>query len=54
MDATDIALDTAVDSRMLEELVAEMQRYLDAVDLFRAELHEPSWRDEGIRTEVLR
>ena len=46
MDATGIA----VDSRTVEELVAEIQRYLDAVDVFRAELHEPNWRDEGIRT----
>ena len=54
MDATDIALDIRVDSSTIEDLIAEIQRYLDTVDLFRAELHEPSWRDEGIRTEVLR
>lgn len=29
-----------------EELVAEIARYLAAVDVFRAEGHEPIWRPE--------
>jgi hypothetical protein len=29
-----------------EELVSEIERYLGAVELFRALGHEPSWRPE--------
>ena len=34
----------AVDA--IEELVSEIERYLGAVELFRALGHEPSWRPE--------
>jgi hypothetical protein len=30
----------------LETLLAEIRRYLDAVDVFRLAGHEPSWRSE--------
>ena len=30
-----------------DELVAEIGRYLDAVDVFRELGHEPYWRPEG-------
>ena len=30
----------------LDELLNEVQRYLEAVALFRALGHEPSWRSE--------
>lgn len=29
------------------ELIDEVRRYLEAVDAFRAEGHEPRWRPEG-------
>jgi hypothetical protein len=38
----------------LEALHDEILRYLDAVELFRREGHEPRWRLEGTSTEVLR
>jgi hypothetical protein len=37
----------------LAVLFAEIRRYLDAVDAFRLEGHQPSWRPET-QTEVLR
>ena len=30
-----------------DELLGEIERYLEAVALFRALGHEPSWRSEG-------
>jgi hypothetical protein len=49
------ALDAmAFDAGALEELYDEILRYLEAVELFRREGHEPSWRVEGTHPEVLR
>jgi hypothetical protein len=49
------ALDAmAFDAGALEELYDEILRYLGAVELFRREGHEPSWRVEGTHPEVLR
>jgi hypothetical protein len=35
-------------------LLAEIRLYLEAVDLFRREGHEPRWRRESRAKEVLR
>ena len=32
---------------VFDELLIEVERYLEAVALFRALGHEPSWRSEG-------
>jgi len=36
-----------VTKREVATLVAEIDRYLDAVDTFRAQRHEPQWRAES-------
>ena len=46
--------DTVLHPSEFEELFAEILRYLSAVELFRHEGHEPSWRVEGTHTEVHR
>jgi len=38
----------------LESLFDEIRVYLEAVEVFRREGHEPRWRHEGLETEVLR
>jgi hypothetical protein len=38
----------------LEKLMAEIERYVDAIELFRALGHEPSWRLEGPSELVVR
>ena len=38
----------------LAEFFDEIRRYLDAVEVFRREGHEPRWRREDKETEVLR
>ena len=48
----DIALDLGLDE--LESLFAEISLYLEVVEVFRREGHEPCWRHEVPRTEVLR
>jgi hypothetical protein len=48
------SLATALDPSELEELFDRILRYLEAVELFRREGHEPSWRVEGTHPEVLR
>jgi hypothetical protein len=42
----DIAVDIAFDPRAIDELVTEILHYLEVVELFRREQHEPSWRSE--------
>ena len=49
----DIAVVIALDPRAIDELVAEILHYLEVVELFRQELHEPSWRTEVSYAEVL-
>jgi hypothetical protein len=44
-------IDIALSAGDLEALFDEIRRYLEAVDLFRCEGHEPRWRLEG-STEV--
>ena len=51
---TESPIAIAFDQSELDELFAEILRYLEAVELFREEGHEPSWRVEGTHTEVLR
>jgi hypothetical protein len=51
---TESPIAIALDPAELEEFFAEIVRYLAAVDVFRSEGHEPSWRAEGTHTEVLR
>jgi hypothetical protein len=53
-ESHDIALSAVLLPGELEELFAEISRYLAAVELFRREGHEPSWRVEGTHPEVLR
>jgi hypothetical protein len=48
----DIELDIAP-AGGIDELVAEILHYLEVVELFRREQHEPSWRTEGLCAEVL-
>jgi hypothetical protein len=48
------SLAIALDQTELEELYDEILRYLEAVELFRREGHEPSWRVEGTHPEVPR
>jgi hypothetical protein len=38
----------------LESLLDEIRLYLEAIDVFRGEGHEPSWRPERAEKEVLR
>ncbi len=47
-------IDIAFGADGLESLFAEILLYLEAVELFRREGHEPRWRREGRDTEVLR
>jgi hypothetical protein len=35
-----------VTQRQVEALVSEIQRYLEAVETFRTQGHEPHWREE--------
>jgi hypothetical protein len=49
-ESHDIAFDIALDA---DELVAEILHYLEVVELFRQEEHEPNWRGD-VTTEVLR
>ena len=44
----------ALEPSELESLVAEIRLYLEAIEIFRREGHEPRWRHEGLHTEVLR
>lgn len=37
----------------LDELLTEIGRYLDAVDVFRREGREPRWSDAPVPEEVL-
>ena len=46
-------IDIALGPAELEVLLDEIRRYLNAVELFRREGHEPRWRAEGRPTEVL-
>ena len=50
----DIALEIDPGGVGVDELVAEILHYLEVVELFRREQHEPSWRPEGVMAEVLR
>lgn len=36
----------AMDELLLDELMGEIERYLDAVAVFRALGHEPAWQEE--------
>lgn len=47
-------LTTALRTGELAALMDEITRYLEAVELFRREGHEPSWRREGTTTEVFK
>jgi hypothetical protein len=49
----DIELDIALAAGGIDELVAEILHYLEVVEHFRREQHEPSWRTEGLYAEVL-
>ena len=44
----------ALEPSELECLLAEIRLYLEAIEIFRREGHEPRWRHEGLHTEVLR
>jgi len=44
MKQTANTIGAAVDA--IEELLSEIERYLGAIELFRALGHEPSWRPE--------
>ena len=44
----------ALEPSELESLLAEIRLYLEAIEIFRREGHEPRWRHEGLHTEVLR
>ena len=46
-------IDIVLERGALESLFEEIRRYLEAVDAFRREGHEPRWRIEGFLTEVL-
>ena len=50
----DIAADMVLEPRAIDVLVAEIRHYLEAVELFRQELHEPSWRTETPLAEAIR
>lgn len=51
---TESPIAIALDPAQLERLLAEILRYIEAVELFRREGYEPSWRAEGMHLEVLR
>lgn len=38
--------EAVIESADIRKLMGEIDRYLAAVDLFRAEGHEPAWRSE--------
>jgi len=40
----DIAPEIALTAAAIDELVAEILHYLEVVEQFRREQHEPSWR----------
>ena len=42
----------AMSERQLEDLVTEVQRYLAAVDVFRAVDCEPTWRSESAHPPI--
>jgi hypothetical protein len=44
----------ALEPSELESLLDEIRLYLEAIEIFRREGHEPRWRLEGLHTEVLR
>jgi hypothetical protein len=44
----------APSSTELESLLDEIRLYLEAIDVFRSEGHEPRWRREVAEKEVLR
>ena len=50
------SLDThmALGADGLEVLFDEIRRYLEAIEVFRREGHEPRWRCEANEKEVLR
>ncbi|HSI98300.1 MAG TPA: hypothetical protein VK926_08050 [Gaiellaceae bacterium] len=39
-------IDIALDAASLESLFEEIRRYLEAVETFRREDHEPCWKQE--------
>ncbi len=47
-------IDLALSLDELESLFAEIRLYLEAVEVFRREGHEPCWRHEAPRSDVLR
>lgn len=47
-------IDLALSLDELESLFAEISLYLEVVEVFRREGHEPCWRHEVLRSEVLR
>jgi hypothetical protein len=51
-ESHDIRPTSSPDSR--PSLLDEVRLYLEAVELFRREGHEPSWRHEPAEKEVLR
>ena len=51
-DTNDLRL--APSSAELESLLDEIRLYLEAIDVFRSEGHEPRWRTERAEKEVLR
>ena len=52
-DEPQAALDTGVRPEELTELFTEIRRYLEAVETFRSEGHEPRWTN-NVFIEVLR
>jgi hypothetical protein len=44
----------ALEPSELESLLDEIRLYLEAIEIFRHEGHEPRWCLEGLHTEVLR
>jgi len=46
MNETDPQTDALPREYSITELITEIEKYLDAVELYRALGHEPSWRSE--------
>jgi hypothetical protein len=46
MNETDPQTDALPRKYLITELITEIEKYLDAVELYRALGHEPSWRSE--------
>jgi hypothetical protein len=44
----------ALGAQEIESFLTEIRLYLEVVEAFRREGHEPSWRRESRETEVLR